>query len=339
VAEQVAADTALETAGAKAPVTPPVTPPVGVLAVPKVDQKLAAAQTKLAVAQDNLARSKIDLKMTKGAAQKVAINNKIKAYQSAVDRHTKSVNKLSAMPPVILGATPPKATGVITPPVIPAAPPAPSVAPVIPAPPVAVPRRAAAGILSAAPSAAKPTRAERAAAREKSVAPADDRANAIRVINKAFSDAQLAAKGAGGHGNVDQALTDRLVPILQNPKITQHLTKDELAAVAKVVTADPSTRIGRQLSRLPTWASTIATASGGGLGLVSGAWGLPTAAAMVAGPPLASGLGHRMRRGGSKALVESAKRALGTASPKPPPGISTNKMEDIYRVLRMFGGA
>lgn len=102
-------------------------PPAGPLAAPKVNPKLAAAQAKLAAAQDNLARAKTDLSMTKGATKKIAINNQIKAFESAVERHTKAVDKLSAVTPKVAEDTALEAAGAATPPV----------APVVPAGPLA----------------------------------------------------------------------------------------------------------------------------------------------------------------------------------------------------------
>jgi hypothetical protein len=95
-----------QAAPAMPPVAPPVAPvavPAGPLAAPKVNPKLEAAQTRLATAKDNLERAKVDLKMTKGPAKKVAINNQIAAFEKAVARHQKTVDGLSALeaaPPV-----------------------------------------------------------------------------------------------------------------------------------------------------------------------------------------------------------------------------------------------
>lgn len=345
VSPKVAEDTALETAGAATPPVAPASLPAGPLVAETAAPVASASDIEKAQARYDKADADLKVAMDKFKAEPNKLANRMRLENASKEAEQAHRANMAAK-----GIIPGKAT---TKPL---------------APEDVVPRKAAAGVLSAeknlpepnqlgintktgkpistkatimeGKAEAKSSKQERAKEREKKRGPTpeEERATAIGRIHKAFEDAKLTAAGAGGHGNYDAALTKHLTPLLLNSNVTKHLTREELAAVSKVVSADPSTRLGRRISAFPTWTSTIASTTGGGIGLGAGILGWPAALTIAALPPALSALGHSMRRGGSRALVKSAKEALGDIPRHAPPGINTGKRGDIYRILRMFGG-
>jgi hypothetical protein len=343
VPPKVAEDTALESAGAATPAEAPAVP-AGPLAAESA-APVAGSVDEIAKAQARYDKADAALKIAqdKFKAEPNKLANRMRLENAAQEAAVSHRLNLAAK-----GITPGKATAKPQ------------------APEDVVPRKATAGILSAGKNLPEPnqpgintktgkpistaepnfeaakgpkqgSKQERAKAREQARAktPAEQRADAIAGVQRAFSQAENRARTAQGHWDIDAALSKRMARVLENPDITNHLSKEEITALTKVKEGDPAVKVGRKLAMLMGWSTAAAQAAGGGAYLGGAIGGLPALGIMASIPSL-SAIGHGMKREGARALMKSAKETLGISTPKSPV-VDPKIKENLYRVLRNLG--
>jgi hypothetical protein len=232
--------------------------------------------------------------------------------------------------------------------------------------PAIVPRKAAAGVLSSekvlpepkTPPKGKPgtkpistnapnfeaakgpkgsSKQERAKAREKKAGPTPQelRAFAVQEVDRAISRARVHASGANSAG-IDKALSTQLGDLLNNEKITAHLTPDELKAIQRTISGDPAVKSGRFVGHLASLPSVI---SSGGLATAPLLYGLNPliGAASFPGIPAMGMYGRSVARRGAENLLGKVTDLTHGRTPPAPSGMDPNTVTDIYKVLRMLG--